>query len=103
MKIGFICPTYNARALDSYTRVALESFYDTTPGGVAIVVDDASSIDPYLRAATMSEQMGDLDAAKQYLRTGWEVDPSNATVQERLRSYGVIPGPTLAMPSSGTR
>ena len=43
LKIGFICPTYNARALDSYTRVALESFYDTTPDGIAIVVDDASS------------------------------------------------------------
>lgn len=69
----------------------------------AMVIDDASSVDPYLRAATMSEQMGDLDAAKRYLRTGWEVDPSNATVQERLRSYGVIPGPTLAMPSSDTR
>ena len=69
----------------------------------AMVVDDASSVDSYLRAATMSEQMGDLDAAKRYLRTGWEVDPSNATIQERLRSYGVIPGPTLAMPSSDTR
>ena len=43
MKIGFICPTYNAIALDSYTRVALASFFDTTPGGIAIVVDDASS------------------------------------------------------------
>lgn len=69
----------------------------------AMVVDDASSVDPYLRAAIMSEQMGDLDAAKRYLRTGWEVDPTNETIQERLRSYGIIPGPTLAMPSSDTR
>jgi glycosyltransferase involved in cell wall biosynthesis len=43
LKIGFVCPVYNAQVLDSYTRIALRSFFETTPGGVAIVVDDASS------------------------------------------------------------
>jgi len=42
IRIGFICPTYNALALANYTRKALESFFDTTPFGVAIVVDDGS-------------------------------------------------------------
>jgi len=42
IRIGFICPTYNALALAHYTRKALESFFDTTPFGVAIVVDDGS-------------------------------------------------------------
>ena len=42
IRIGFICPTYDALSLASYTRKALESFFDTTPYGVAIVVDDGS-------------------------------------------------------------
>lgn len=42
IKIGFICPTYNALELDKYTRLALSSFFETTPNGVAIVVDDNS-------------------------------------------------------------
>ena len=42
LRIGFVCPTYNAVELDRYTRRALVSFFDTTPYGVAIVVDDAS-------------------------------------------------------------
>lgn len=43
VKIGYICPTYKAKELDSYTRLALSSFFATTPNGVAIVVDDGSS------------------------------------------------------------
>jgi glycosyltransferase involved in cell wall biosynthesis len=43
LRIGFICPTYAAKRLDSYTRLALLSFFETTPGGVAIVVDDGSA------------------------------------------------------------
>jgi len=41
-RIGFVCPVYRALEFDSYTRRSLESFFDTTPGGVAIVVDDHS-------------------------------------------------------------
>lgn len=41
--IGFICPTYQARELDAYTRISLASFFATTPSAVAIVVDDGSS------------------------------------------------------------
>ncbi len=42
IRIGFICPTYDAMALDKYTRKSLVSFFETTPNGVAIVVDDGS-------------------------------------------------------------
>lgn len=42
LRIGFVCPTYQADQFDAYTRLALESFFGTTPGGVAIVVDDGS-------------------------------------------------------------
>jgi len=65
----------------------------------AMIMDDASSVEPYLTAATLSEQIGDLDAAMRYLRLAWQIDPSDVIVEERLRAYGVIPGPTLAMPS----
>jgi glycosyltransferase involved in cell wall biosynthesis len=43
LRIGFICPVYDAVAFDAYTRAALISFFDTTPGGVALVVDDGST------------------------------------------------------------
>lgn len=42
IRIGFICPTYQALALRDYTTSALVSFFDTTPDGVAIVVDDGT-------------------------------------------------------------
>lgn len=42
LQIGFICPTYKALELDAYTRVALCSFFELTPHGYAIVVDDNS-------------------------------------------------------------
>lgn len=40
--IAFICPTHNAGKLVEYTRSSLETFFETTPMGLAIVVDDAS-------------------------------------------------------------
>jgi len=43
LKIGFICPVYNATVFASYTQKALKSFFDTTPNGVAIVVNDGSA------------------------------------------------------------
>ena len=43
LKIGFICPVYNATVFASYTQKALESFFDTTPNGVAIVVNDGEA------------------------------------------------------------
>jgi glycosyltransferase involved in cell wall biosynthesis len=57
-KIGYICPTYNAKQLDSYTRTALYSFAATTPGGVAVIVDDGTpgwdSYDQELRSFVKS-------------------------------------------------
>jgi glycosyltransferase involved in cell wall biosynthesis len=41
-RIGFVCPVYNAVQLHYYTSTALTSFFQTTPDGVAIVVDDAT-------------------------------------------------------------
>jgi len=65
----------------------------------AMVVDDASSVDTWLEAATLSERMGDLDSAMLYLRTAYTIDPTNPVVQDRLRAHGLVPGPTLAMPN----
>ena len=65
----------------------------------AMIVDDASSADTWLEAATLSERMGDLDSAMMYLRTAYTIDPENTVVQDRLRAHGLVPGPTLAMPN----
>jgi hypothetical protein len=42
IRIGFICPTHRALDLHSYTETALRTFFETTPDGVAIVVDDGT-------------------------------------------------------------
>lgn len=42
IRIGFVCPTYDAVNLHTYTAAALATFFETTPNGVAIVVDDGS-------------------------------------------------------------
>jgi glycosyltransferase involved in cell wall biosynthesis len=49
IRIAFICPTFNAVGLHKYTARALTSFLETTPSGVAIVIDDGSAgfIDGY--------------------------------------------------------
>ncbi len=65
----------------------------------AMVVDDASTVDTWLEAATLSERMGDLDSAMLYLRTAYTIEPTNTVVQDRLRAHGLVPGPTLAMPN----
>ena len=41
--IAFVCPTYDVQRMKRYTEVTLCSFFDTTPDGVAIVVDDGST------------------------------------------------------------
>ena len=43
-KIGFICPTFKAKELHEYTELALSSFYEHTPNGVGIVIDDATPV-----------------------------------------------------------
>lgn len=65
----------------------------------AMIIDDASSAQTWLEAATLSERMGDLDSAMIYLRTAYTIEPANTIVQERLRAHGLVPGPTLAMPN----
>jgi hypothetical protein len=52
-KIGYICPTYKATDLDNYTRTALQTFANTTPEGVAVIVDDGTNgWDEYLNSLT---------------------------------------------------
>jgi glycosyltransferase involved in cell wall biosynthesis len=42
LRVGFICPTWRASLTAGYTEAALQTFFETTPEGVAIVVDDGS-------------------------------------------------------------
>jgi glycosyltransferase involved in cell wall biosynthesis len=49
LRTALICPTYNAIELHRYTVRTLTLFFETTPDGIAIVVDDGSAgfIDGY--------------------------------------------------------
>ncbi len=42
LRVGFVCPTWRAGLTAGYTEAALQTFFETTPNGVAIVVDDGS-------------------------------------------------------------
>lgn len=43
LKVGFVCPVYKSDEFHKYTELSLRSFFETTPGGVGIVVDDGSA------------------------------------------------------------
>ncbi len=64
----------------------------------AIVLDDGSSVGPYLAAATFAEALGDLDGAVRRLRQAYGIDPRNPRVAQRLRELGEVPGPTISLP-----
>jgi len=64
----------------------------------AIAVDPESSIEPYLAAADLAEQLGDVPLAVRRLRQAYGLDPRNETISRRLRSHGEIPGPGITLP-----
>lgn len=64
----------------------------------AIAVDHGESVEPYLAAADLAEQLGDNDGALRRLRQAYGIDPHDQRVITRLRDHGEVPGPTLALP-----
>jgi len=53
---------------------------------------------PYLAMAEMHERLGNRAAAIKALRQAHGIAPENQTIRERLRAYGIVPGPTVALP-----
>ena len=63
----------------------------------AIDIDGEKSAEPYLKAADLAERLGNDNEALRRLRQAYGRDPNNEQVEKRLREYGEIPGPSIAL------
>ena len=63
----------------------------------AIQIVGDTSASPYLMAADLAERLGNEAEALRRLRQAYACDPSNTDVDRRLREYGEIPGPSIAI------
>lgn len=63
----------------------------------AIELDGNTSAKPYLKAADLAERLGHDEEALRRLRQAYGLEPDNPEVDRRLREYGEIPGPSLAL------
>ena len=64
----------------------------------SIEIDPESSAAPYVLAAEIEMDLGESTAALRRLRQAYGIEPGNVEIEERLRAYGEIPGPTLVLP-----
>ena len=65
--------------------------------GQAIQLVGDTSASPYLVAADLAERLGNDAEALRRLRQAYACDPSNTDTDRRLREYGEIPGPSIAL------
>lgn len=52
---------------------------------------------PYLEMADLYESINDRGRAIEALRRAYLTDPADRRAAERLRGYGIVPGPTIAL------
>jgi tetratricopeptide (TPR) repeat protein len=64
----------------------------------AIEVDEGRSVEPYLVAAELHARLGDTEEVLRRLRQAYGVNPRHAEVLAKLKEYGEVPGPTIALP-----
>ncbi len=64
----------------------------------AMNIAPADDVTPYLHASRHYAHVGDIANAKESLYRAYYIAPGNYEVNERLRFYGVIPGPSIAVP-----
>jgi tetratricopeptide (TPR) repeat protein len=94
----------DTHAAVDYTRLARYSIEMNDPDSAqtaidtAIDVDEGHTVEPYLVAADLAQQLGDLDQSVHRLRQAYGVDSNDPRVVERLRAMGEVLGPTLALP-----
>ena len=53
---------------------------------------------PYIDLANLYESTQRVEQAQQSLRRAYGLKPNHREVNRRLRGYGIIPGPTIALP-----
>jgi len=61
-------------------------------------IDGGENVQPQTALAGLYRAAGDEEQALRRLRMALYIDPDNARVQELIRSYGEVPGPTYAIP-----
>lgn len=60
-------------------------------------LDAGRSVEPQMALASLYREAGDEEEALTRLRMALYIDPANERVQEAIRSYGQIPGPTYVL------
>jgi tetratricopeptide (TPR) repeat protein len=72
---------------------------DTASQAIARAIElvGDNSATPYLKAADLAERLGNEAEALRRLRQAYGRDPGNDDVDRRLREYGEIPGPSIAL------
>ena len=61
-------------------------------------IDGGQSVEPQLALADFNRRLGNDAAAMERYRMALFVEPDNTYARDMIRSYGEIPGPTLALP-----
>ena len=64
----------------------------------AIELDPEASAGAYVAAADLAERLGDEALALRRLRQAYGIEPGNQSISNRLREFGEVPGPTIALP-----
>lgn len=55
--------------------------------------------EPYVASSAFYELIGDRARAATALRRAYAISPGDVEIRSRLRHYGIVPGPTVAMPA----
>lgn len=67
----------------------------------AIEIAEAGDPRAYLALADFYESIGDRDKAVTALTNAYRADPEHQPTRDRLRAYGIVPGPTLLEAEGG--
>ena len=70
---------------------------EASVGGKAASFAAPSDPEAQLAIADFYESVGNTEKVIHALRRALYIDPDNRHIQQRLRGYGVIPGPTAAL------
>jgi Tfp pilus assembly protein PilF len=94
----------STQSVEAYLRLAKYSMKMRDPDSAtvaietAIELDGGHSVEPYILAADIAEQMGDTELAVLRLRQALGMAPDDERIANRLRALGEVPGPTFALP-----
>ncbi|MBT8484255.1 MAG: tetratricopeptide repeat protein [Phycisphaerales bacterium] len=62
---------------------------------LAMEWDGGRTAEPFIVAAELAQHVGDEARAMQLLQSGYEVNPHDRRIGQRLRALGMVPGPTM--------